>query len=63
MSGRNGIGWEEKFEDDVRYVEKVTFLGDMKIILDTVKVVFKCEGINGAGAATVNYFTGNRCVR
>ena len=63
VSGRNGIGWEEKFEDDVRYVEKVTFLGDMKIILDTVKVVFKCEGINGAGAATVNYFTGNRCVR
>lgn len=63
VSGRNGIGWEEKFEDDLGYVDKITFIGDMKIILDTVKVVFKREGIDGAGAATVNYFTGNRCVR
>lgn len=59
VSGRNGLDWEKKFEDDVRYVEGVTFLGDMKIILDTVKVVLRREGINSGTSATMEAFTGN----
>ncbi len=43
---RNAISWEEKFAYDTQYVGKITFLGDMKIIIDTVKKVFvKSEGI------------------
>lgn len=43
ISGRNGISWEEKFEDDVRYVEKITFMGDMEILWKTAEVVMKKE--------------------
>ena len=46
VNGRNAISWEEKFAYDTQYVGKITFLGDMKIIIDTVKKVFvKSEGI------------------
>lgn len=60
VSGRNGLDWAKKFEDDVRYVENITFLGDMKIILDTVKVVLRREGIHSSTSATMEAFTGNR---
>lgn len=60
VSGRNSLTWEEKFEDDIRYVDRVTFLGDVKILLDTVKVVLKREGIHEMGSATVEYFMGNQ---
>ena len=46
VNGRNAISWEEKFAYDTQYVGKITFLGDMKIIIHTVKKVFvKSEGI------------------
>jgi undecaprenyl phosphate N,N'-diacetylbacillosamine 1-phosphate transferase len=57
-SGRNGLTWEEKFEDDIRYADHITFLGDIKIILDTVKVVLKREGIHSGACATMEVFTG-----
>lgn len=56
--GRNSISWEEKFDWDVKYVDHITFMGDVKIILDTVKTVLKREGINNAGAATMSEFMG-----
>lgn len=59
VSGRNSLTWEEKFEDDIRYVDRITFLGDVKILLDTIKVVLRREGIYEIGTATVNYFMGN----
>ena len=59
VSGRNGLSWTEKFEDDVRYVENITFLGDIKIILDTVKVVLRREGIHSGTSETMEAFTGN----
>lgn len=37
--GRNGLDWDEKFELDIEYVENISFLGDVKIILDTVYCV------------------------
>ena len=46
VNGRNAISWEEKFSYDVSYVNQITFLGDVKILMDTVKKVFvKSEGI------------------
>ena len=38
--GRNALSWDEKLAMDLVYIRKVTFLGDMKIIFDTVKQVF-----------------------
>lgn len=47
VNGRNAISWEEKFSFDVKYVEKITFVGDVKIIVDTVKkALIKSEGIS-----------------
>lgn len=38
--GRNALGWDGKLSTDLEYIQNVTFLGDLKIILDTVKQVF-----------------------
>lgn len=59
VHGRNAISWEEKFDWDVKYVDHITFLGDWKIILDTVKTVVKREGINNAESATMTEFMGS----
>ena len=60
VRGRNAITWEEKFDKDVYYVDHVSFLGDWKIIFQTVKTVLKREGINSETAATMEYFTGTK---
>ena len=54
--GRNGVNWDEKFQMDVEYVFHITFFGDVKIILDTIKVVFKREGISSDTSATMESF-------
>ena len=54
--GRNAVTWDEKFKMDVEYVSHITFLGDCRIILDTVKSVFKHEGISSATSATMESF-------
>ncbi|OTG97240.1 sugar transferase [Acinetobacter sp. ANC 4973] len=46
VSGRNHLSWEEKFELDVEYVDKQSVGLDFKIMLKTVKVMVKKEGIN-----------------
>ena len=56
VHGRNGISWDEKFNWDVKYVDRITFLGDFKIIYETLKTVIKKEGITAAGEATMNEF-------
>lgn len=56
--GRNSITWEEKFELDVTYVDNVTFLGDVKIILTTVLKVLKRDGISQENNATMDVFKG-----
>lgn len=43
VNGRNNITWEKKLEYDLKYVEKITFLGDVKIMFQTVFKVFKRE--------------------
>ncbi|MCM3306977.1 sugar transferase [Priestia megaterium] len=46
VSGRNAISWEDKFNFDIKYVDKFNLILDIKIILLTVKKVFVQEGIN-----------------
>lgn len=58
VHGRNAISWEEKFDWDVKYVDRITFLGDWKIIFETIKTVLKREGISAAGEATMEEFMG-----
>ena len=58
INGRNAISWEEKFSMDVEYVEKITFLGDLKIIFGTVGAVFKRSGISSETSATMEEFMG-----
>lgn len=52
VSGRNAIKWEDKLEYDLKYIEKITLFGDIKIILKTVVNVFKRDGITEEGMAT-----------
>lgn len=58
VHGRNAISWEEKFDWDVKYVDHITFTGDWKIILDTLRIVIKEEGISAEGNATMEEFMG-----
>lgn len=58
VNGRNSISWEEKFEWDVKYVEHITFWGDVKIIFKTVKTVLTHEGISSASSVTMEPFQG-----
>ncbi len=58
VKGRNAIGWEEKFDLDIQYVDHITFVGDWKIILLTLKKAFCREGIHSDTAATMEPFTG-----
>ncbi|RKE88999.1 sugar transferase [Epilithonimonas arachidiradicis] len=59
VNGRNTITWEQKFIYDVYYVNNMSFLLDVKILLMTIKKVIKSEGINTAGQATTVNFEGN----
>ena len=56
--GRNSLTWEEKFEKDIYYVENISFLLDIKIILKTISVVLKREGISSETSATMEEFMG-----
>ncbi len=58
VHGRNAITWKEKFDWDIKYVDHITFLGDWKIIFETLKTVVMREGINAQGMATMSEFMG-----
>lgn len=53
VHGRNEVNWDDKFSMDAKYASRITFLSDMKIILETVGKVFKREGISSATSATM----------
>ncbi len=59
VNGRNLLSWADKFKYDIEYVNNITMIGDIKIILRTVKNVLTHEGINGEGSSTVEYFNGH----
>lgn len=58
VNGRNAISWEEKFKYDLAYVNDITFLGDWKILLQTLFKVITREGINSENDATMEDFLG-----
>lgn len=60
VNGRNSIGWNEKLNLDVEYVDNLSFLLDIKILFLTVYKVFKRDGINQDGNVTIEKFTGNK---
>lgn len=59
VNGRNAISWENKFKYDVEYTRNVTFIGDLRILLKTVKAVFIKEGISSETSATMEEFMGS----
>ena len=52
VNGRNAITWEQRFAYDLEYVNNITFLGDVKIVLKTVGKVLKRDGITAENSAT-----------
>lgn len=59
VNGRNSISWTHKFELDCEYVEKITFLGDLKILFQTIgKAFLKQEGISSDTSDTMENFDG-----
>lgn len=58
VNGRNAISWEQKFKYDVEYVDKLSFLLDMKIVFLTIKKIVVKEGISQEGNVTMEKFTG-----
>lgn len=56
VNGRNALGWGQKFEYDVWYVENISFALDVKILFMTIGKVLKSEGISAEGHATMPTF-------
>ncbi len=52
VNGRNNITWEDKLNYDLEYIQNITFIGDLKIILKTVLKVFRKDDINTDGMDT-----------
>ena len=57
--GRNALSWEDKFAMDVWYTKNITFLGDIKILIDTVMVVLDKSGVSSETSATMEEFMGS----
>ncbi len=62
VNGRNAISWEKRFEYDVQYVDSITFLGDWKILFQTVWKVLKRDGITSDTSVTMEEFMGSGVV-
>jgi sugar transferase EpsL len=58
VNGRNALGWEEKFNLDVWYVDHWSFFLDIKILFLSIIKVLRREGINQPGKATAEEFMG-----
>ena len=59
VRGRNLLSWDERFALDVRYVDERTFIGDLRLIAETVRSVLRREGVAAEGGATMREFMGN----
>ena len=54
ISGRNGLSWEDKFSLDQEYINNISFIYDVKILLETVRKVILREGIGQGEEAPVS---------
>lgn len=59
VNGRNAIRWEQKFEYDIKYTQKVSLFGDISIIFKTSFKVLKRSNISSNTSATMEAFCGN----
>ncbi len=59
INGRNLLSWEEKFDLDIKYLENISFLSDLKIIFKTIFVLFKATDINQSDNITMKKFNGS----
>jgi undecaprenyl phosphate N,N'-diacetylbacillosamine 1-phosphate transferase len=57
VNGRNSIGWEQKFKYDYYYVNNISFILDIKIIVKTFVKVIKRKGIGIAGVNGLENFS------
>jgi undecaprenyl phosphate N,N'-diacetylbacillosamine 1-phosphate transferase len=60
VNGRNAITWNERFELDIWYVDNLSLLLDIKIVVRTIVKVFNREGVNATEGSTMLPFTGNK---
>ena len=58
VHGRNSLSWEDRFAMDVWYVKNITFINDLKIVIDTVKTVLSKKGVSSDTSATMEEFMG-----
>lgn len=58
VNGRNTLSWKQKFEYDIWYIDNISFLLDFRIVLLTIKKVFKSEGISSTTSITMEKFNG-----
>ncbi|MCR9164253.1 MAG: sugar transferase [Nannocystaceae bacterium] len=58
VRGRNSLGWPERLEQDVRYTESLSLRLDLQIVLETVLVTLRRDGISEEGQATMTEFMG-----
>ena len=56
INGRNNLNWDERFKLDIEYVEKISFLADMKIVLMTIEKVLKTKDISVRGTGKIEDF-------
>ena len=49
VHGRNATTWEDRFSYDIEYVQNISFLLDVRILIETIKVVFTRKGIGERG--------------
>lgn len=57
--GRNAISWTQKFAYDVWYVDNISMVTDLKVIIITIKKVLVRDGISQEGQATMEFFNGS----
>lgn len=59
VNGRNAITWEEKFKWDVKYLENITLLNDLRIVIATFLIVINREGVSSTDHVSMPKFTKN----
>lgn len=59
VEGRNALSWDERFAFDLKYIDEMSLLADLRILLRTVAAVVQRRGISAEGVATMTRFTGS----
>jgi len=60
VNGRNLLSWDDKFSYDIYYVDNISFILDLRILIKTVIKIFKREGINSQSSSTMEKFEGSK---